>query len=158
MPRFLNLIGGCSYRQDGKVSFDHQDRILSGQGSWVRTTLEISGLQVKPSASGTYPFLLTLGLEELEATDWNSGRKPKSSTNTLQLTFEIEGKEQALFSGLIGRSIRVLGYNPGWSQSLETLVLENQDLKTRLEEIQFQLSQLGLISTDKGSDPKLLES
>lgn len=158
MPRFLNLIGGCSYRQGGTVSFDHQDLILQGQGSWVRTTLEIKGLQVRPSASGTYPFLLTLGLEELDATDWNSGKKPNSGNNQLQLSFEIEGKEQALFSGLLGRMIKVLGYNPGWSQSLETLVQENQELKNRLEEISFQLAQLGLISTDQSSDPKLLES
>lgn len=157
MTRFLDLIRGCSFRPNGVTSFDHQVRASRGEGSWVRTTLEVLGLKVKPNFQGTTPYLLTLELGEMVATDWNSGRAPNSSNNPLQLTLEIEGKEQALFSGMLGRTIKVLGYQPGWLQSLEALLQENSDLKYRLEEITFQLEQLGLISKDKIQTQRTLE-
>lgn len=117
------------------------------EGSWVRTNLDIRDIQVRPSlSSDSSTFLLTLQVEELDESDWNYGKPQKSVSHPTQLTFEVQGKEIALFTGLIGRRIRVLGWYPGLSQSLETLLQENFELKEAILEFKFQFEQLGISS------------
>jgi len=122
-------------------------------GSWTRTTLEVLGTSVRPTSSGTYPYLLSLETQERDESGWDSGKPQNSGTNRLSLIFEVEGKEIALFTGLVGRPIKVLGYQPEELLSYEDLLQENQELRFRLEEFAFQVSELRSFQREIGQGP-----
>jgi len=122
-------------------------------GSWTRTTLEILGTSVRSSSSGQHSYLLSLETEERDQSGWDSGKPQNSGTNRLSLVFEVEGKEIALFSGLVGRPIKVLGYQPEELLSYEDLLRENEELRHRLEEFAFQVSELGSFQRGIGQGP-----
>lgn len=142
--------------------FEHQGRPSEGSdpgtpgGSWTRTTLEIVGTSVRPSSTGRTPYLLSLETEEKDEAGWDSGETQNSDTNRLSFVFEVEGKEIALFTGLVGRPIKVLGYQPEELLSYEDLLQENQELRYRLEEFAFQMSELSSLQRELGQGPKSL--
>lgn len=141
---------------------EHPGRPSSGSdpgtpgGSWTRTTLEVLGTSVRPTSSGTHAYLLSLETQERDESGWDSGKPQNSGTNRLSLVFEVEGKEIALFTGLVGRPIKVLGYQPEELLSYEDLLQENQELRFRLEEFAFQVSELGSFQREIGQGPKPL--
>lgn len=141
---------------------EHPGRPPSGSdpgspgGSWTRTTLEILGTSVRPSSSGRAPYLLSLETEERDEAGWDSGKPQNSGTSRLSFCLEVEGKEIALFTGLVGRPIKVLGYQPEELLSYEDLLQENQELRHRLEEFAFQVSELSSFQREIGQSPKSL--
>lgn len=60
----------------------------------------------------------------------------------IRLTLLVEGKEIALLSGLLDREISISGEQSEDDLSLDSLVKENEDLKTRLKEQEFQIQSL----------------
>lgn len=143
--KFLSFLSANRAFQDGNESRPWNPNIKNSleQGTWVRTNLEICDSQVRPSLSGEGGFLFTLRTEEIDESDWNYGKPQQSGNRSVHLTFEVQGKEIPLFTGLLGRRIRVLGYQPGLGLSLESLIHENQELRNQIEEIRFQFGQLG---------------
>jgi len=138
---------------------EHPGRPSSGSdpgspgGSWTRTTLEILGTSVRTTSSGQHPYLLSLEIQERDESGWDSGKPQNSGTNRLSLVFEVEGKEIALFTGLVGRPIKVLGYQPEELLSYEELLQENEELRHRLEEFAFQVSELHSFQRELGRSP-----
>ena len=122
-------------------------------GSWTRTNLAVNGTQIRQTSSGQLPYLLSLECEEQDEGGWDSGKPQNSGTVQLALTLEVEGKEIALFTGLVGRTIRVLGHQPEELLSYEDLLQENQELRHRLEEFTFQVRELGSFRREIGQSP-----
>lgn len=122
-------------------------------GSWTRTQLEVTGTQIRQTSSGQLPYLLSLECEERDEGGWDSGKPQNSGTVRLALTLEVEGREIALFTGLVGRTLRVLGHQPEELLSYEDLLQENQELKYRLEEFTFQVQELSSFQREIGQGP-----
>lgn len=122
-------------------------------GSWTRSTLSVTGTQIRQTSSGTLPYLLSIELEEQDEGGWDSGKPQNSGTVQLALSLEVEGKEIALFTGLVGRTLKVLGHQPEELLSYEDLLQENQELRYRLEEFTFQLNELGSFRREIGQGP-----
>lgn len=140
--RFLSYL-----RTEHRVSY--QGRSPSGSdpgspgGSWTRTNLEVTGVQVRPASSGQLPYLLSLEIVEKDEEGWDSGKPQNSGSVRLSLSLEVEGREIALFTGLTGRTLRALGHQPEELLSYEDLLRENEELRFRLEEFSFQVRELG---------------
>jgi hypothetical protein len=145
--KFLSFFSANPVNQPENKNLKRPWSEILEEGSWVRTNLDIRDIQIRPSLSSNGgEFLLTLQVEEMDESDWNYGKPQKSVSHSTSLTFEVQGKEIALFTGLVGRRIRVLGWYPGLFQSLETLLQENYELKEAIQEFKFQFEQLGISS------------
>jgi hypothetical protein len=113
----------------------------------------VTGTQIRQTSSGQHPYLLSLELEEKDESGWDSGKPQNSGTVRLALSLEVEGKEIALFTGLVGRTLRVLGHQPEELLSYEDLLRENQELRFRLEEFAFQVGELQSYQREIGQGP-----
>lgn len=140
MSKFLSYLKANPTFREQKNGSEIQNPVLT-QGSWTRTTLEVRDQGIRPGLRDN-SFSLTLRLEELDESLDNSGKNQNSGPNQLQLTLEVEGKELALFSGLIGRRLYCLGYSPGVLLSHGELWQRNQELESQLQELLFQLEQV----------------
>jgi hypothetical protein len=126
-------------------------RISSESGSelqiptrWVqlRNFLRIQGLSIaKDPHSGEISATLTLRFVEGHPDSQNDQRS-KRVMEDIRLTLLVEGKEIALLSGLLDREISISGEQSEDDLSLDSLVKENEDLKTRLKEQEFQIQSL----------------
>lgn len=137
MSKFLSYLkANPTFREEKNQTAKSVDLT---QGSWTRTTLEVRDLQTREGLSGNGSFSLTLRLEELDENMGHSGKNQNSGHSQIHLTLEVEGKELALFSGLLGRRLNITGFSPGKLLSHEDLLERNLQLEEQLEELLFQL-------------------
>lgn len=109
---------------------------------WTQTIFEILDFTLRPQMVGIESFSLTLRLRE--EVQENSGYT-ENSGNPLVLSLGVEGKEIPLFSGLIGRRVRISGYLKEDSWELESLQEERDQLRYQLENLLWTLEQSGTL-------------
>lgn len=92
--------------------------------------------------TGVLRAVLALEENELGAFHSQEAKLPTRVTKELTFSFEVEGKEVPLLSGLLKKDIKVSGQIDRVVLEKETLMSENLALREQLEEQSYQLSQV----------------
>lgn len=125
-----------------RSSSDGSNREVRTRVVRLRHFLRIQGLELrKDPLNGEISATLTL--REVEShPESQKDKMSKRVMEDISLTLLVEGKEIALLSGLLDRELSVTGEQSEEDLKLEELVSENQSLKRRLEEQEFQIQNL----------------
>jgi len=104
----------------------------------VSTPLSFSRITFLPSWTERFDLQAVIVLEE-EQTDIPEGYRTQSGKSEVQLSLNIHGKEVQLLTGLVGREAHLTGEQLGEASLMRKLMKENQELRDRIEELEFLL-------------------
>lgn len=114
------------------------EKEVSSSLSWSNRVFELSDLQVNREPKDNLYFLTFL----MEPLDTENSGKTKIPVPPVQLSFKAEGKEVALFSGLLSRHCLIQEFKHTRLVSQSRMLQELQDLRAENQDLRHEIQNL----------------